>query len=151
MEDSLVLFSGICVSGFNMRVNCKLVCVVVLHVIRHGTREKNQSFHVHHVQTQNQKPTNQTFVEDSLVLFRVVCVSGFHTCDICRRVFVVVLQVITHGTREKNQFNPGSHAIFYSENQTAELRQSTNCRNQRNRAQQRILMFLVSGNTRHQE
>ena len=43
MEDSLVLFSGICVSGFNMRVNCKLVCVVVLHVIRHGTREKNQS------------------------------------------------------------------------------------------------------------
>ena len=29
------------------------------------------------------KPTNQTFVEDSLVLFRVVCVSGFHTCDSC--------------------------------------------------------------------
>ena len=42
-EDSLVLFSVVCVSGFNMCDGCKLVCVVVLHVIKHVTRENNQS------------------------------------------------------------------------------------------------------------
>ena len=42
VEDSLVLFPVVCVEGFNMCDGCQLVCVVALHVIRHGTREKNQ-------------------------------------------------------------------------------------------------------------
>ena len=43
MEDGLVFLSVVCVSGFNVFDGCKLVCVVVLHVIKHGTREKNRS------------------------------------------------------------------------------------------------------------
>ena len=42
-EDSFVSVRVVCVSGFNMCDGCQLVCVVVLHVIRHVTREKNQS------------------------------------------------------------------------------------------------------------